>query len=129
VKIEHFALNTKHAEAMTHWYRDYCGMPIWIEKHEPVYVAFLGEPPSLIEIYDNPKGNYIDLANQHPLALHLALFSDDLNADMTRLIEAGASHIEGEADEEGYGLIMLRDPWGLALQLCRRKDALVPDEQ
>ena len=132
MKIEHLALNIKNARGFVDWYSKYLGMPIHREL-EPIrtgdgdalYVAFLGEAPGLIEIYENPSQAMLDLAAVHPLTIHLAFVSHDLNADRDRLVQAGATHLEGEADpESGYGLMMLRCPWGLPIQLCHRPETL-----
>ena len=46
-------------------------------------------------------------------------------ADSQRLIAVGASFVEEIRLPDGSHLIMLRDPWGLALQLCRRAQGLL----
>ena len=60
----------------------------------------------------------------HPLLLHLALVSADPYADSKRLQLAGAQQVDEVNLADGSLLVMLRDPWGLALQLCRRGAAL-----
>ncbi|MCP4565967.1 MAG: VOC family protein, partial [FCB group bacterium] len=59
-------------------------------------------------------------ANMDPLILHLAFESADPDADARRLIDAGASWVQEVRPDDGSHLVMLRDPWGLALQLCKR---------
>ncbi len=125
MKLEHLALNVPDSKAMTDWYRDVLGMPIHVERFEPIHCAFLGEPPTLIELYSNPAAPCLSLSEIAPLSLHLALESEDLQTDLARLVDAGAVHLEGEADDDGYGLIFLRCPWGLGLQLCKRETPLV----
>ena len=52
--------------------------------------------------------------------LHLAFSVEDVVGEQKRLIQAGAK-------AEGDVLVtvaLLRDPWGLAFQLVKRKDAL-----
>ena len=45
---------------------------------------------------------------------------------MKRLIEAGATqHAPIENTPAGDTLVFLRDPWGMAIQLCQRKTAMV----
>ena len=128
MKIEHLALNIKNAREFVSWYSKHLGMPIHLELEpaktgdgDAVYVAFLGEAPGLIEIYENPTQPMLDLAGAHPLTIHLAFVSGDLSVDRDRLIKAGAIHLEGEPDPDtGFGLMMLRGPWGLPIQLCNR---------
>ena len=55
-----------------------------------------------------------------PLLVHLAFVSPDPENDKNRLIEAGAGYVEEVNLPDGSKLIMMRDPWGLAIQLCKR---------
>jgi hypothetical protein len=55
-----------------------------------------------------------------PLLLHLAFVSADPEADRSALIAAGATFVKEEHLADGSHLIMMRDPWGLAIQLCKR---------
>jgi glyoxylase I family protein len=55
-----------------------------------------------------------------PLILHLAFVSADPEADGSALLAAGATFIKEEHLADGSHLIMMRDPWGLAIQLCKR---------
>jgi hypothetical protein len=61
----------------------------------------------------------------NPLIFHLSLSSADPVADSRRLITAGASFVDEIQMPDGSHLIMLRDPWGVALQLCKRKAPLL----
>ena len=125
MQIEHLGMNIKDAQAMVAWYREHLEMPIHVERTDPIYVAFFGEAPSLLEVYDNPEHPYLKMEGNTPLTFHIAFFSQDLSKDRERLVKAGARHIDGEPDEEGYGLVMLQCPWGLAIQLCHRKTPLM----
>jgi catechol 2,3-dioxygenase-like lactoylglutathione lyase family enzyme len=125
MQLEHVGLNIEGAKEMVAWYREHLGMPIHREGHDPVYVAYFGEAPTLLEVYDNPAAPYFSTANLAPLTFHLAWYSNDLAADRDRLVAAGAVHIDGEPDAQGHGLLMLRCPWGLPVQLCNRYPPLV----
>jgi hypothetical protein len=61
----------------------------------------------------------------HPLLLHLAFASANPEADKLRLLEAGATWVQDEHLPDGSQLIMMRDPWGLAIQLCKRGKPLL----
>jgi uncharacterized glyoxalase superfamily protein PhnB len=80
----------------------------------------------MIELYNNNEGPIPDYAKQHPLTLHIALVSENVAADRERLIAAGATPV-GEPKQTPAGdiLAMLRDPWGLAIQLCQRAEPMV----
>jgi glyoxylase I family protein len=62
-----------------------------------------------------------------PSLLHVAFSTDDVPGTRARLIAAGATPV-GDAviTPGGDEFAMLRDPWGLALQLARRARPLVP---
>ena len=58
-----------------------------------------------------------------PAVLHVAFRCDDVAATRERLLAAGASPAGDIADLPGGArIVMLRDPWGLAIQLTDRSD-------
>ena len=61
-----------------------------------------------------------DYAAQHPLVLHFAVVAADARAECQRLEKAGARLFLEEPLPDGSRLIMMRDPWGVPLQLCQR---------
>jgi catechol 2,3-dioxygenase-like lactoylglutathione lyase family enzyme len=126
MKLEHIAFNVKDPVAVAAWYVEYLGFEIVVHKPAPHQTHFLGDGAgSVIEIYCNPTDQVPDYASQNPLIFHLAVVSEDPAEDAERLIAAGAQWVEEVIPEEGSHLIMLRDPWGLALQLCKRARSLV----
>jgi predicted enzyme related to lactoylglutathione lyase len=62
----------------------------------------------------------------HPGTLHLAFVSEDIQSDIDRLSAAGAK-LEGSITDLPGGDIMafIRDPWGLTLQLVKRREAMI----
>ena len=122
MKLEHFALNVKEPLAMTQWYVDNLGMKILRQQEESPHTTFLADKSGqiMIEIYNNPAAAVPEYSNQHPLIVHLAFVSDDPNEDRDRLLKAGAKEVSNDQLADGSHLIMLRDPWGLAIQLCER---------
>jgi hypothetical protein len=52
--------------------------------------------------------------------MHLAFAVADAQAERTRLLLAGATLGVEEPLPDGSLLIMLRDPWGVPVQLCQR---------
>ena len=122
MEIEHFALNVPDPRGMARWYVEHLGMRVASGMDEPPYTHFLADSADdvLIEIYANPTDPIPDYAGLHPLRLHLAFDSADPAADRDRLLAAGASLVEEVHLDDGSYLVMLRDPWGLAIQLCQR---------
>ena len=74
----------------------------------------------MVEIYHNPPDQVPSYSQMHPLVLHLAFVSSDPEADKSRLLGAGATSVQDESLPDGSLLIMMRDPWGIAIQLCKR---------
>ena len=61
-----------------------------------------------------------------PLVLHVAFAPDDVPSTRARLLAAGATPVgDVVVTPAGDQFAMLRDPWGLALQLARRARPLV----
>lgn len=57
-----------------------------------------------------------------PLVLHIGLECSDVDGTRQKLLDAGASDAGGIlVTPAGDRLAMLRDPWGMAIQLCCRK--------
>jgi len=122
MKFEHFALNVPDARAHAQWYVTHLGFKIVRQRDEAPYMHFLADQTGrvVVELYTNPKAPIPDYANQHPLNFHLAVVADDAKAERARLEKAGATlHLE-DALPDGSMLVMMRDPWHVALQLCQR---------
>jgi glyoxylase I family protein len=122
MKFEHFALNVPDVRAMSRWYVEHAGLQILRQREDAPYTHFLGDDTGrvFIELYSNPAATYPSYATQHPLVLHFALFSTDAAADRARMEKAGATFFVEDTGADGTRLIMMRDPWGVALQLCQR---------
>ena len=122
MKFEHFAINVPNAKAVSLWYVKHLGLTVRKKMEESPNMIFLADDSGtvMLEIYNNPKGETLDFNNLHPLTVHLALVSEDPSADKKRLIAAGASEFSDDILPDGSHLVMLRDPWGICLQLCKR---------
>lgn len=129
MKIEHIALNVANPLAMADWYEEHLGLLAVKKMHESPYMIFLADDSGkiMIEIYQNPKATVLDFPSLDPLKLHLAFVSIDPGADAQRLIQVGASLVSDDTLSDGTRLVMLRDPWGLALQLVKRAKTLLPN--
>ncbi|HEY4246114.1 MAG TPA: VOC family protein [Lacunisphaera sp.] len=122
MKFEHFALNVPDARAMSRWYVEHVGLKIMRSREDTPYTHFLGDETGrvFIELYTNPSALIPDYAGQHPLVVHFAVYTTDSAADRARLEKAGAKFFVEDTSPDGTRLIMMRDPWGVALQLCQR---------
>ena len=80
----------------------------------------------MLEFYGNPRIPVPDYARMEPLALHLAFHVEDVAGTRARLIEAGATPVgDVEANDVGDEVAMLRDPWGIPVQLVRRRERMI----
>ena len=122
MKIEHFALNVENPPAMAAWYAEHLGMRVVRQMPEAPYTTFLADESGrvMIEVYNNPADEVPDYRRMNPLLVHLAFVSERPGEDKDRLLQAGASLETEQHLEDGSHIVMLRDPWGLALQLCKR---------
>ena len=129
MKLEHFALNVENPKAMAAWYVDNFGLRVVKQISEAPYTTFLTDDSGriMIEIYLNPADEVPSYRSMNPLLLHLAFVSSHPEEDKKRLISAGAQHVSDQHLEDGSHLVMLRDPWGLAVQLCKRGNPMLVD--
>lgn len=128
MKIEHVAFNVADANAAARWYVEHLGFTIRRKFVEPPYGHFLADDSGavMIEIYSRTDVPVPDYRNQHPGVLHLALVSQDVDADVARLEKAGGK-LWGQIDRQPTGdvLAFVQDPWGLTLQLVKRAQPLL----
>ena len=122
MKFEHYALNVPDPRAMAQWYVDHLGFKVARRGEDERQMHFLADESGRIvaELYRNPKGATLDFANTHPLSFHFALVAPDAKAERARLEAAGATLFLEEPLPDGSLLIMMRDPWGVPMQLCQR---------
>lgn len=122
MRFEHFALNVPDARTQAQWYVEHLGFKILRGGSEPPYMHFLGDETGrvFLELYSNPAAAIPDYFAAHPLLFHLAVVARDGGAERRRLEAAGATLFSDDALPDGTRLVMLRDPWGVPLQLCQR---------
>lgn len=121
MNIEHTAVNVELPADMAKWYVENLGMKIVSSMEDTPFTHFLADKNGcMLEIYSNRQADIPDYKNMHPLILHLAFVSKNPDNDRKRLENAGASYIEEVKLPDGSHLVMMRDPWGLAIQFCKR---------
>jgi len=131
MKIEHFAINVEMPLAMAKWYVEHLGMEVVRQCKVEPYMTFLADESGrvMIEIYKNPADQVPDYRNMNPLIVHLAFVSDDPIKDKERLQQAGAQLVNDEQLEDGSHIVMMRDPWGLAIQFCKRSNPMLVEKE
>ncbi len=122
MKFEHFALNVLHVDLVVSWYVRHLGLQVVNAQKDPPYMTFLADSSQrvFLELYHRPDEAITDFSGQHPLTFHMAFISMNAEFDKDRLVGEGATFVDEVNKEDGSHLVMLRDPWGLPLQLCQR---------
>jgi catechol 2,3-dioxygenase-like lactoylglutathione lyase family enzyme len=128
MKIEHVAVNVPDPLGMGRWYVEHLGFTVKRRTVDAPYAHFLADDGDtvMVEIYKNTDAPIPDYAKGDARALHLAMVSEDVDADVKRLTAAGAK-LDGEpfTAPNGDRLAMLRDPWGFAIQLVKRGTPMI----
>ncbi len=129
MKIEHVAFNVPDPVAMAKWYEDNLTMRTVRSFGPPTNTRFVADASgqTILEIYNNTKATVPNYRGNDPLVFHLAFAVDDVRATRARLLKAGAT-AEGDVTttDGGDDLAMLRDPWGVAVQLVKRRVPMLP---
>ena len=121
MKFEHFAFNSPDARAQAAWWVGNLGLAVARRVETAPHTHFLADETGrvFLELYTNPAAPVPDYANTHPLVFHVAFVSACVKTDRARLEKAGAAFFT-EDTPGGSALLMMRDPWGLAIQFCQR---------
>jgi glyoxylase I family protein len=121
---EHTALNLPDVCAAGQWYCDNLNMKV-LRSGESV--RFLADATGrlIFEFYTNSAELIPDYAQMHPATMHLAFYVSDVPSAVAKLTAAGATIFSAyETAESGDEMAMLRDPWGVPLQLMKRAEAI-----
>jgi catechol 2,3-dioxygenase-like lactoylglutathione lyase family enzyme len=127
MKFEHFGINVPHPQAMAAWYVRHFNMKIVSSMHITPYTHFLADDSGrvIMEIYANETVDIPDYNLQHPLKFHVAFEVRNSSELAKNLIKDGALFFEEVKTDDGSSLIMLRDPWGVPIQLCQRGKPII----
>lgn len=123
LSVEHVAWQVHDPEAVAAWYGEHLGFRVVRSNDDPARTHFIADSAGkvLVEIYNNPAASIPDYATSHPLVLHLAFATDDPAGACDALLGAGCTIAEDlRQTPAGDTLVMMRDPFGFAIQLCKR---------
>lgn len=122
MKFEHFAINVPDTRAHAQWWVENLGLTVVRSREDAPYMHFLADETGrvIIELYSSPSAEIPDYKKMHPLTFHVAFVSADARAERARLEKAGATFFSEEKLPDGTALLMMQDPWGVALQFCQR---------
>jgi glyoxylase I family protein len=116
---EHIAFNVVDPAGFVDWYCTHLGLKVVKDAGAAFFIAD-DSGHGILEVYHNPDAEVMDYANMDPLLVHIAFVSEDVDADEARLIAAGATKYKETIRQGGDTVAILRDPWGLAIQLAKR---------
>ena len=127
MKIEHTAFNVEEPVLMARWYVEHLGLTVQRRTTDAPYAHFLADDSGtfMIEIYGNKDAPLPDYRNMNPAELHLAFVSSDVASDTQRLLTAGATVVADVHQLNDDTFAMLRDPWGLPVQLVQRATSMI----
>jgi glyoxylase I family protein len=128
IRLEHVALNVENPAGMAKWWCENLGMKIVRKGPPPVNMYFISDAGGnmMLEIYHNPPDAVPDYRSMNPLMLHIAFMVDDVKGTCRKLIAAGATVAsEPAVTDSGDELAMLRDPWGVPIQILKRANPML----
>lgn len=127
MKIEHFAFNVAEPVAQAKWLCENLGFTVKFAMKAPPYTHFIADETGqvMLEMYNNPVNEVPDYHQQNPLIMHVAFVSSDPYSDCEKLERAGATKVDEVNLPDGSLLIMMKDPWGVSLQLCKRGSPMI----
>jgi len=122
MKLEHIALDVSDPSAFIEWWCKNLGF----RRSAPGSAFIIDDSGTMgLEIYrtgETPSAP--DYAAMHAMTLHVAFVSEDVKADADRLVAAGAKLEQLKVEDPAFHMAILRDPWGVAVQLCKREKTI-----
>lgn len=127
LSLEHIACNVEDPAAMAAWYVAHLGMRLLRQSPSPPHIHFLADAAgrTVLELYRNAGDRIPDYRSMNPIQFHIAFATTDPEGVQAALAAVGATLVDDRTTPDGSRLLMLRDPWGMPLQLCKRPTALL----
>jgi uncharacterized glyoxalase superfamily protein PhnB len=121
--IEHFAMNISDSRGKAKWYVENLHSVIVRDGKAPTYGMFIAdtEKNMMFELYQQQDYPVVDFTTISHMSIHIAFMVPDVQQTQKSLVAAGATVVEnGSKKSSGDIVAMLRDPWGLPIQLVKR---------
>ena len=127
MKLEHIGLIIEHPISTAEWWVANLGFE-WIRKlgTDDGGAAFITDQQgTVIEFAKLEEVPSLDLNGLKFIQLHFAIECDDTVREAERLVKLGAVMV-GESPRNVYPneKLIIRDPWGICIQLINRQDKL-----
>ena len=126
--IQHIGFNVYNPIEVSNWYIQNLGMKLIRQGNAPEHVTFIADSGNNMEIefYNKEKFHKIEFQKIDVLTFHFAFLTDNINLIESKLITAGAKLVEKTTKTPtGDKVAMLRDPWGMPLQLVQRSNPMI----
>ena len=122
MKLEHVAIDVPDAESLIAWWCDNLGF----RRSAPGSAFIIDDSGTMgLEVYRTGETPVApDYKAMNSMTLHVAFVSEDVKADVDRLVAAGATLEQMMLENPAFNMAILRDPWGVAIQLCKRKQSI-----
>jgi uncharacterized glyoxalase superfamily protein PhnB len=114
--------------AVANWYCVNLNMKIQRQSEPPFNTRFVSDESEnmMCEFYHNADVPVPDYFHMNPGSVHIAFEVDNIFSLFEKLKHAGANVVkEPEQMSAGDTICMLRDPWGIPLQLVKRQQAML----
>lgn len=128
MKIEHLALNVEDPVAMAKWYCENLGFTILKGMNISPFAHFIADASKnmLLEIFLLPDKKVPDYRSLNPAIMHLGFSVEDIATLYEKLVSNDATIVdEISVAKSGDKIAMLRDPWGLPIQLIKRAKPII----
>ena len=126
--IQHIGLNVNNPVEVANWYIQNLGMKLIRQGNAPQFVTFIAGAGGNMEMefYNKEKFKKIDFQKIDVMSFHFAFLTDSIGIIKKKLIDAGAKLVDKITETPtGDKVAMLRDPWGMPLQLVERSIPMI----
>ena len=125
--LEHPAIDVADPVATAAWWCENLGFTKTYERDDETHTTFIVDASGrvAIELYRaKTQPQAPDYANMDPLTLHFGFTSTDVDADIERLVKAGATLVTHDKNP-GFDGAMMRDPSGIPIQFVKREKSIL----
>ena len=123
IRPEHVAFNVLDPSVIVKWYCGNLGMKVMRQGGAPTFTTFIADSGEhmMLELFHNADFPLFDPGKFNHMSIHLAFMVQDIAAMKTKLLAAGAGVVDDiTKTPSGDQVLMMRDPWGLAIQFVQR---------
>jgi uncharacterized glyoxalase superfamily protein PhnB len=107
---------------------DNLGMKMMRTSSDPTHTTFISDSGMhmMIELFHNADYPLFEPAKIHFTSFHLAFVTPDIKKTLSQLITVGATIADSlRKTASGDQVLVLRDPWGLAIQFAQRVKSML----